>query len=121
MEVDRLLFPCSHGAAEPERAIIPFIAAATAAVSGHRAAVVCTVDAVWIGTHGHATTIEADGMPRLDDLVGQLVDNGGEIWLCSSCVTRRGIDEPDLRDGAQIVGAATLVDALANGKAITLA
>ena len=121
MATERLLFPCSHGTAEPERATIPFIAAATAAVSGHAAAVVCTVDAVWIGTPGHATTIEAEGLPPLEDLVRQLVDHGGEIWLCSSCTTRRGIDANDIREGAHIVGAATIVDALASGKAITLA
>ncbi|MDX1511958.1 MAG: DsrE family protein [Nitriliruptorales bacterium] len=120
MEDERLLFPCSHGADEPERATIPFIAAATAAVSGHNAAVVCTVDAVWTGTPGHAETIEAEGLPPLEDLVRQLVTHGGEIWLCSSCTTRRGITADDLREGAHIVGAATIVDALAHGRAITL-
>jgi uncharacterized protein len=75
----------------PERATIPFIAAATAAVSGHRAVVVCTVEAVTLGLPGVADVIEEDGLPVLGDLLRQLVDAGGELWLCSACATRRGI------------------------------
>lgn len=120
MDPETMLFVCSHGTADAERATIPFIAAATAAVSGHDAKVICSVDAVWIGTPGHAATIESEGMPPLEDLVSQLVDNGGEIWLCSACATKRRIDVHDIRPGARIVGAAEIVEALATGRSITL-
>lgn len=118
---DLLLFPCSHGEDDPERATVPFIAAATAAVSGRRAVVVCTVEASYLGVPGVLDRIEVEGMPPLLDLARQLVDAGGEIWLCSACATKRGItgDRP-LVTGATIVGAATIVEALADGKAITL-
>lgn len=115
-----MLFPCRHGEDDPERAIVPFIAAATAAVSGHRAVVVCTIEAVWIGVPGVAERIESEGLPPLTDLMRQLVAGGGEIWLCSACTTKRGITGDDLVDGATIVGAATIVEALAQGKALTL-
>jgi uncharacterized protein len=119
--VTTLLFTVSHGSDEPERATVPFIAAATAAVSGQDARVVCTAEAVWLGTPGYADTIEVDGMPPLADLVRQLVDAGGEIWLCSACTTRRGITGEDTVDGAVIVGAARIVEALAgDAKAISL-
>lgn len=115
-----LLFTDTHGAEDPERAIVPFIAASTAAVSGQSAVVVCTADAVWIGTPGYAGTVEADGLPPLTDLVRQLVAGGGEIWLCSACTTRRGITGEELIEGARIVGAATIVEALTQGRAISL-
>ncbi len=116
-----MLFPCSHGEDDPERAIVPFIAASTAAISGHEAKVVCTQDAVWIGVPGVAERLESEGLPALADLARQLTEAGGEVWLCSACTTKRGItgDQP-LIDGATIVGAATIVDALARGRAITL-
>jgi uncharacterized protein len=117
-----LLFPCSHGAEDPERATVPFIAAATAAVSGHQAAVVCTVEAAYLGLPGVADDIEDDGLPPLGDLLRQLVDAGGEVWLCSACATKRGITgDQELVPGATIVGAARIVEALAEGRAITLA
>ena len=51
----------------------------------------------------------------------QLVDAGGEIWLCSACTTKRGITGDDTIEGATVVGAARIVEALATGRAITLA
>lgn len=121
MSDDTLLFPCSHGEDDPERATIPFIAASVAAVSGHSAIVVCTIDAVWLGTPGVAERIESEGQPALIDLVTSLLSSGGEIWLCSACTTPRGITAGDTIEGATIVGAARIVEALATGRAITLA
>lgn len=121
MPDDLLLFPCSHADDEPERATVPFIAAATAVASGQRAVVVCTIEAVTLGLRGTAERIEEEGMPPLADLVRQ-VGEGGEIWLCSACATKRGITgDDDLVPGATIVGAARIVEALTQGRAITLA
>jgi uncharacterized protein len=116
-----LLFPCSHGEDDPERATVPFIAAATAAVSGQRAVVVCTVEAAWLGVPGTIDRIEVPGMPALADLARQLVASGGEIWLCSACAVKRGITGDGLIEGATIVGAARIVEAMLEGRSITLA
>ncbi|GGI03421.1 DsrE family protein [Egicoccus halophilus] len=119
---ETLLFCNSHGADDPERATVPFIAAATAAVSGRTAVVVCTVEAVNLGVPGVADGIEEQGMPPLGDLVRQFTDAGGEIWLCSACALKRDITgDMELVPGATIVGAARIVEALTEGRAITLA
>jgi predicted peroxiredoxin len=117
---DRLLFNCTHGSEAPERATVPFIAANVAAVSGRPVTIVCTIEAVRIGTPGYAETIEEEGMPPLIDLVRQLLDAGGELWLCSACTTKRGITGDDVIDGAEIVGAARIVEALTTGRAMSL-
>jgi uncharacterized protein len=119
---ETLLFGCSHGQDAPERATVPFIAAATAAAAGHHAIVVCTIEAVWLGLAEHAERVAEPGMPELLDLQRHLVDGGGEIWLCSACTTKRGITgEMRLVPGARIVGAAAIVEALTLGRSITLA
>ncbi len=120
MPDEPMLFTCTHGADAPERATVPFIAASTAAVSGQEAVVVCTAEGVRVGTAGYADDVAAEDMPPLADLVGQLVDAGGEIWLCSACTSRRGITGDDTIGGARIVGAAQIVEALDAGKAISL-
>jgi uncharacterized protein len=118
---EALLFGVSHGADEPERATVPFIAAATAAVSGRQAIVIATIDGVTLGLPEVATSVEDDGMPPLVDLQRQLVAGGGAIWLCSACTTKRGITgDRELVDGATIVGAARIVEAMGSGRAITL-
>lgn len=118
---DDLLFPNSHGAEAPERATVPYIVAATATVSGHRAIVVSTVEGVTLGLPDVADAVAEPGMPALVDLQRQLVEGGGEIWLCSACVQKRGItgDTP-LVDGAHIVGAARIVEALTRSRSLTL-
>jgi len=118
---DLLLFHCTTGPEEPERATVPFIAANVAAASGQRATVVCTLDAVWFGTPDGAAGVVAPEMPSLSELVDGFLASGGELWLCSACTKPRGIDEGDLRDGAAIVGAARIVEEIVQGaRSITL-
>jgi predicted peroxiredoxin len=111
----RLLFHCTHGRDDPERAIVPFIAANVAAASGQEAAVVLTVEGAWLCRRGYAETVERDGFPKLAELLSSFVEAGGEIWGCSACTTPRGITEDDLVPGARIVGAAAIVAAVADG------
>jgi predicted peroxiredoxin len=113
--VTRLLFHCTHGRDDPERAIVPFIAANVAAASGQEAVVVLTIEGAWLCKRGYAETVTADGFPSLAELVASFVDAGGQLWGCSACTTPRGITEPDLIEGAQIVGAATIVAAITEG------
>lgn len=118
---ERLLFNCTYGADEPERATVPYIAASVSAASGHDTAVVCTADGVWTGTTGYAEQVVKEGMAPLADLYRELVDAGGEVWLCSACTKLRGITEDDLAPGARIVGAAHIVEAVAGGaRTVTL-
>ncbi len=111
----RMLFHCTHGRDDPERAIVPFIAANVAAASGQDAVVLLTVEGAWLCQRGYAATVAAAGFPSLDGLVASFVEAGGRIWGCSACTTPRGITEADLVEGAEIVGAATIVAAVADG------
>jgi predicted peroxiredoxin len=113
--VARLLFHCTHGRDDPERAIVPFVAANVAAASGQEAVVLLTVEGAWLCRRGYADEVELEGFPKLAQLMADFVDAGGEIWGCSACTTPRGIGEGDLVPGARIVGAAAIVEAVAGG------
>lgn len=112
---DRLFFSCTWGREEPERAMLPFVAANIAASAGQHATVLCTIDAVRLGVAGGADGVEADGLPRLCDLLRELVANGGQVWLCGACTKPRGITEDQLADGVTIVGAAKVVEEMVSG------
>lgn len=112
---ETILFNCTHGADEPERATLPFIAATIAAVSGQRAIVVATIDAVRLGTEGGADGVQAEGHEPLKQHLETFLGAGGELWLCSACTKPRGITEADLIEGASIVGAATVVEMVTKG------
>jgi predicted peroxiredoxin len=111
----RMLFNCTHGAENPERATLPFVAANVAATAGLEAIVVCTVEAVRLGTHGGADDVAAPGLPPLAELLREFVANGGQIWLCGACTKPRGIGEEALAAGVKIVGAAKIVETIAAG------
>lgn len=111
----RLLFNCTHGAESPERAILPFVAANVAATAGLEAIVVCTIEAVRLGTRGGCEGVVSDGLAPLADLLPEFVANGGEVWLCGACTKPRAITEEHLAPGVKIVGAAKIVETIATG------
>ena len=111
----RLIFNCTNGKENPERAILPFVAANVAATAGMEVTVVCTVEAVWLGTKGGADGVVSKGLTPLVDLLAEFRGNGGKVWLCGACTKPRGITEGDTAPGVTIVGAATIIEAVANG------
>jgi len=112
---DMLIFNCTHGKDDPERATLPFVAANIAATAGQGAVVLCTIDAVWLGTEGGAEGIASPGLPVLADLYREFVANGGQVWLCGACTKPRGIGEESVAPGARIVGAAKVVEEIVAG------
>jgi predicted peroxiredoxin len=112
---DKLIFNCTYGKDEPERATLPFIAANIAAAAGQEAIVLCTIEAVWLGTQGGTDGIAQPGMPALSDLYAEFIDNGGQVWLCGACAKIRGITEEQVVKGSTIVGAAKVVEEIVAG------
>ena len=112
---EKLIFGCSHAGEDPERAILPFVAANTAAIAGQEAVVLLTVEGVWLGTEGGADGVALDGFPELSPLYEEFVENGGEVWICGTCAKPRGITDQQLAKGAKITGAANIVEHVING------
>jgi uncharacterized protein len=112
---ERLIFNCTYGKESPERATLPFVAANIAATAGQDAVVLCTIDAVWLGTEGGTEGVASSGLPDLSGLYREFVENGGEVWLCGACTKPRGITEDNVAKGAKIVGAAKVVEEVVAG------
>lgn len=115
MNDGKLIFNCTWGREDPERATLPFVAANIAATAGQEAIVLCTIEAVRLGTKGGSEGIEAAGLPKLCDLMSQFIANKGRVWLCGACTKPRGITEDQLADGAIIIGAAKVVEEVVAG------
>jgi predicted peroxiredoxin len=112
---EKLIFNCTYGKEEPERATLPFVAANIAAAAGQDAIVLCTIEAVWLGTKGGTDGVAQPGLPVLGDLYAEFIDNGGQVWLCGACAKPRGITEEQLVKGSTIVGAAKVVEEVVAG------
>jgi uncharacterized protein len=119
---NKLIFNCTYGKENPERATLPFVAANIAAAAGQDAVVLCTIEAVRLGTEGGTDGIAQPGLPALAELYREFVDNGGNVWLCGACTKPRGITEQQLAKGSTIVGAAKVVEEIIGGaKAVAFA
>lgn len=115
MSDTKLIFNCTWGREDPERATLPFVAANIAATAGQEAVVLCTIEAVRLGTKGGTEGVEAAGLPKLCDLLNQFVANQGKVWLCGACTKPRGITEEQLAEGVTIIGAAKVVEEIVAG------
>jgi len=111
----KLLFMCTHGKEDPERATLPFVAANVAATAGQESIVICTIEAVRLGTKNGLQGIEAKGLPPLAKLFPDFVAAGGKVWLCGACTKPRDITEEHLAHGAAIVGAAKIIEEIVAG------
>src|SRR6184192_1081803 len=112
---DTLIFNCTHGKEDAERATLPFVAANIAAAAGQESIVLCTIEAVWVGTEGGADGIAQPGLPVLADLYREFVDNGGQVWVGGACTKPRGNSEEQVAKGSKIVGAGKVVEEVISG------
>lgn len=112
---EKLLFISTHAKDDPERAILPFVAANTAAVAGLEAVVLLTIEGVWLGTVDGTEGITKEGFPPLSSLYEEFVGNGGEVWLCGTCTKPRGITDDHVAKGAKITGAANIIEHIVGG------
>lgn len=110
-----ILLNVTRGMEDIERASLAFVVGNTALSSGQEATVLFTNEGVRVAAQGCVDEgRQASGFQPLCGLMRNFLANGGQVWVCGACANPRGISQDVLVDGAQIVGAATAVEALVN-------
>jgi predicted peroxiredoxin len=113
----QLLVHCTRGREDAERATLAFVVGNVAASADQDVIVLLTIEGVWLATRGYAADIHKEGFQPLRDVMQSFVANGGQIWVCGSCATPRGITAEHLVEGAKIITAANVVERLVGGSA----
>ena len=98
-----------------DKATVAFVVANAAAASEKETLVFLSTEGVRLAIKGYADDIHEEGFAPLKDLMGNFLQAGGKIFVCSPCFKKRGLDENGLVAGATIVGGAKLVEFLGNG------
>jgi predicted peroxiredoxin len=104
----------SHGKEDAERASLAFVVGNTALSSGQEATLLLTLEGVRLATKDYTEGVQAQDFAPLKELAQQFTARGGKIWVCGACAKPRQITQGLLIEGAQIIGAATAVEALVN-------
>src|SRR5690554_5865427 len=107
----------SYGNDNPERATLTFVVGNTALAAEQEAVIFLTIEGVRLATQGYADDIQEEGFPPVKELIDQYVASGGTLIACSACCQPRGITEDDLIQGAEMAGAARLIEYLSDGYA----
>ncbi len=105
----------SRGKEDAERASLALVVGNTALSSGQEATLLLTLEGVRVATKDYAEGVQAQDFAPLKELIQQFTARGGKIWVCGACAKPRHIIQEHLIEGAQIIGAATVVEALVNG------
>jgi predicted peroxiredoxin len=105
----------SHSKNDPDKATVAFVIANAAVASNKETMVFLSTEGVRVATPGYADDIAEPGFAPLMELMANFAKAGGNIFVCSPCFKRRGLDENKLVAGAVIVGGAKLVEFLSEG------
>jgi uncharacterized protein len=108
-EHEKLVVMVTHGPEDPELATIPFAMAGAAVASDVDVVMGFQGDGCELVKKGVAETVHADEFAPLGDLLDTIKEMGGQLLVCSPCVKKRGLDDDDLVDGAEIVAAGRFV------------
>jgi len=100
---------------DTDKATVAFVIANAAVASDKETMVFLMTEGVRLSQQGYADGIHEEGFAPLAELMAKFTQAGGEIWVCSPCFKKRGLDEKKLIDGAKIVGGAKLVEFLSDG------
>jgi len=93
---------------DPEKVAAALTVAMTAAAAGAQVALWLSGPATMFAVPGKEPPYDLEYAPDLDTALSSV----SEVHVCSQCAARRGVTAGHLRPGADIAGAASLVEAL---------
>jgi predicted peroxiredoxin len=100
-----------------DKATVAFVVANAAVASSQETLVFLSTEAVRLAVKGYADDIHEEGFAPLKQLIDNYLAAGGQLFVCSPCAKKRGLDESQMIAGAQVVGGAKLVEFLSQGAA----
>jgi predicted peroxiredoxin len=111
----KLLISITNAKNDTDRATVGFVVANASVASGVETVIFLSTEGVRLSQQGYSDDIYEEGFSPLKQLMGDFVEAGGIIWVCSPCFKKRGLDESKLVEGALIVGGAKAVEFLTTG------
>jgi len=113
-KAEKVLYLCTCGGENPDKAHLPFVMANAALAMDIQATVVLQGNGVYLAQKGYIDHIlPGGGFPSLNELMQSFKDLGGRLLVCVPCIKARNIAESDLIEGAQTTAAGALnVEAL---------
>ena len=115
-ETDLLITLTAHENDE-NNVTIAFTMGVKALEKNHRTEIMLLSNAIHVAEKGYAEKIDI-GAPfsPIDELLKTFLDRGGKLKVCSSCMEHNGVKEEDLVEGAEVITADNVIDAIMEAK-----
>ena len=106
---EKILYICTCGEKESEKAHVPFVFGNAALAMDIKATIVLQGDGVNIAKKGYVDSMPpGGGFPPMRELFDSFMELGGKIRVCGPCIKDRNIAESDLVAGAEVTAAGTV-------------
>lgn len=104
MERDKgkLVYLCTQGPENPEKATLPFSMALGALAMEYEATIILQSNAVFLAREGIAGHVLAAGITPLKEQMDLFLSEGGHLVVCTACLTARKIEEKELNKKVEI-------------------
>lgn len=99
MAKKKLFYVILNSTSNPDRAAIPLVLAATALDDGHDVIVWMASEGALLSKNGNAEKMSSPIFGNIGELLQKVIQLGGEIGVCGTCLGFYKIDEKDLADG----------------------
>ncbi|MEI3612604.1 DsrE family protein [Pseudogracilibacillus sp. SO30301A] len=115
-ETDLLITLTAHENDE-NNVTIAFTMGVKALEKNHHTEIMLLSNAVHVAEKGYAEKIDI-GAPfsPIDELLKAFLDKGGKLKVCSSCMEHNGVNKEDLVEGAEVITADYVIDAVMEAK-----
>ena len=111
----KIIVSVTHSADNPDKATLGFVVANAGVASGQETIVFLSSEGAYLSNEGYADEIHEEGFKPLKELLDTFTGNGGTVWVCAPCFTKRKLSEDKLIATATLVGGAKVVEELSLG------
>lgn len=106
---EKIVFICTAGPTNPEKATLPFVIATAALAMDVAVTMILQSDAVELAREGVAEQVNAKGFLPFKQLLDSFLEQEGVMMLCSPCLKERNIGPDQIIKNAQVIAAGTVV------------
>jgi predicted peroxiredoxin len=104
------VFSITHFENDPDRVAVPLVLANNALAMGNEVLIWVTLEAVNLAKQGAAEGLQPKSFPAIAELLENFKANGGKIGVCPPCAKTHGVNEDNLVENANWMGAAAVLE-----------
>lgn len=104
------VFSITHFDNDPDRVAVPLVLANNALAMGNEVLIWVTLEAVNLAKQDGAEDLQPKSFPAITELLENFKANGGKIGVCPPCAKTHGVNEDNLVENANWMGAAAVLE-----------